>query len=245
MTVEALALLGHAENMLLVGDGAAQLVITSPPFYDEKTEALLRLPRNRQTDLRRLEEKLLAYAASLEAAFNEIVRVLDRLGVVVLHTKDLRFGNALIPLSACHECLASQCGLRTQTKIFWLPSDRPKRSHRAFSGTPSVASFTAPELEQFIVMRHLGALGRRRGNLPGLANTFWLSDPIWTTPGKRTGLGTPKRARRRSCAGSFRCFPYPGTLYWIHFAEAEVFFRLRAIWAAMPSDSKPTEDAWS
>lgn len=186
MTGEAVVLHGQAERLDRIGDGTIRLVVTSPPFFDEATEAKLREPASRQRDFESVQAALFSYAESLTAAFREIARVLRADGTLVLHTKDIRYGDFLIPLAARHEALAHAAGLRTRTRILWMPSDRPQRSGRRVLANPTRDLFRAPDTEMFVVLRPYSGRMRRGEDLPSLRNAEWLADPIWRTPSETT-----------------------------------------------------------
>ena len=183
MTVEAIIIAGQAEGMHALGDERADLVITSPPFFDAKTEALLRQRRSKQKEFSVVETQLLSFADSMCDAFREIARVLKRTGTFVLHTKDIRFGDALVPVAARHESVAHRCGFRTVTRIYWLPVDRPPRSGGGFKRLPTVGAFRAREVETFNVFRFADAPTSGGAPIEDLNNISSLLEPLWMTPG--------------------------------------------------------------
>jgi len=185
VTVEAIVIAGQAESMGALGDERANLVITSPPFFDAETEALLRQRRSEQKDFDSVERRVLSFADSMYGAFREIARVLSRTGTFILHTKDLRFGNALVPLAARHESVAHKCGFRTVTRIYWLPVDRPPRSGGGFKRLPTVGAFRAREVETFNVFRFAKAPSSRGASVEGVNDVSGLTEPLWMTPGEQ------------------------------------------------------------
>lgn len=186
MMGEAVVLHGQAERLDRIGDGTVKLVVTSPPFFDQVTEAKLREPVSRQRDFDGVQADLFRYADSLIGAFHEIARVLRTDGTLVLHTKDVRYAEFLIPLAARHEALAHAAGFRTRTRILWMPTDRPQRSNRRGVANPARESFRAPDTEMFVVLRPPSRRVQRGDALPSLQNAEWFADPIWRTPGETT-----------------------------------------------------------
>lgn len=181
---EAVVINDGAARVASLASGSVRLVVTSPPFFDEGTEELLRQTRSNQKDVLGAQAQILCFAESMQNVFSEIARVLHKDGNFVLHTKDIRFGDALIPLAAKHESIANDCGFYLATRIYWQPSDRPTRSGRNFKTAPHVGSFRAPEIETFAVLRLLGR-SRHRGALAEEAfGESWLSEALWRTPGE-------------------------------------------------------------
>jgi DNA modification methylase len=204
VTAEVIVINGRAEEMDVLGDARVDLIITSPPFFDSETEAILRRPRTCQKDFADVEKRILCFADTLCEAFREIARVISRTGVFVLHTKDIRFGDALVPLAARHEALAHAAGLRTVTRIYWLPADRPARSGLGFNRLPSVGAFRAREVETFTVFSVAGAVLRRRALIECMSGEQWLTEPLWVTSGEnhrpRHPHASPPEVMRRLIA---------------------------------------------
>ena len=199
-TSEAFVVAGNAENMRAIGDSSVKLVLTSPPFFDSRTELLLRLPRTKHQALfSEVQEGVLSFARQLKQAFAEIKRVLHPDGTFILHTKDLRFGDALIPLAAEHEKLARDCGFYVATRVYWVPSDRPRRSGKDFRRRPTISAFRAIELETYSVMR-LSAPKTCRPRIE-LSTLPWPDEPVWKIPGetetpRHPHAGSPEVMRR-------------------------------------------------
>jgi site-specific DNA-methyltransferase (adenine-specific) len=185
MTSPARIIAGDAADMAAIADGAARLVVTSPPFFELSAEEMLRLPIDRQNQPLFLERKLFGLVDDLAPAFREIARILGRKGMLALHTKDIAYGGLLLPLAARHEALAAACGFRAVTRIRWIPTDRPRRSGRRAARAPRLGDWRAPESEVFVVMRHLEAPRRpARPPVAGLENSDFLAEPVWRTPGE-------------------------------------------------------------
>jgi site-specific DNA-methyltransferase (adenine-specific) len=168
-------------NLSFVKSGAASLVFTGPPFFDDAIEAMLREPRERQRKTVEVERCLKDYALSLQPVFNEVARVLSDKGTIVLHTKDIRYGNSLIPLAYWHEEMLRGLGFLPLTKIYWLPKARPRKSGKINDRAPVVGDFRAKELELFSVFRAISLPVRKRGGSQVGVGAPWLAEPIWLT----------------------------------------------------------------
>jgi DNA modification methylase len=186
MSATARVFEGDGAAMSAVADGAAHLVVTSPPFFDMPTERSLRAPIEEQSDARAVEHALMRYAARLAPVFAEVARVLSRRGILVLHTKDIAYGGLLLPLAARHEALAASQGFRAFTRIGWIPTDRPRRSWRRSASAPRIGAFRAPQCEYFVAMRRFEAPRRQAGPVvEAVAGEDFLAEPVWRTPGDR------------------------------------------------------------
>ena len=192
----ALVIDGRADNMREVRTGSVQLIVTSPPFFTAEIEKALRLGRVAREKAAALSGHILNSAQQLELAFNEIARVLDPSGTLVLHTKDIRVDDMLIPLAAEHEAVARLSGFYLTTRISWMATDRPRRTGAQFSKRPALHAFRAPEVEYFCVMRRNPPSRRKRRPIPVLKDKEWLSDPVWRTEAKAKGDWHPHAGPR-------------------------------------------------
>jgi site-specific DNA-methyltransferase (adenine-specific) len=184
---------GSSASMFQVPDGAADLVLTSPPYFSEETEARLRQPLADQTDKDQRWKELTAFAAGLRANFDEIARVLRPGGVLVLQTKDIRYGEFLLPLASLHLDMVRACGLELRTRVDWLVCGANPARRPAYASKPMVGNFRALDTEQFLVFSK-GPLGLAA---PSTAEGGGL-DPDWTAPLWRTGAAAGKRHRHGS-----------------------------------------------
>ncbi len=112
---------GNAAHMSEVASGAAHLVFTSPPYWGPESEAALQAPRKQQVAWEAVGAQLRAFTESLKPVVQEVSRILAPQGAVVWQIKDLRFGEALIPLSDWHSALLQAQGLRLMGRLAWLP----------------------------------------------------------------------------------------------------------------------------
>ena len=209
---EAVVINDRAENLVSLGSSSVRLVITSPPFFDDATEQLLRQTRSDQKDFDGVRKSIISLASSMQHAFLEIARVLRKDGTFVLHTKDIRFGDALIPLTAKHEAVAEICGFRISTRIYWQPTDRPLRSGKKIKTRILNGYFRAPEVETFSIFRFPGDHRKRSGARAETPEESWLTESFWRTPGEsaqpRHPHASPPEVMRRLIA----LFTEPGDL---------------------------------
>ena len=144
---EAVVFNQSGADLSFIRDRSVSLIFTGPPFFDDLTEAMLREPLEKQRKTSEVERLLKSYAQSLQPVFDEMGRILTPRGTIVLHTKDIRYGNSLIPLAHWHEEMLRQVGYTAFTKIYWLPRARPRKSGRLNDRAPTMGSFKAKELE--------------------------------------------------------------------------------------------------
>jgi modification methylase len=221
---------GDGANMALVRDAEAALVLTSPPYFADETEPLLRASRAEQTQLETVREQVVRFALSLRPVFEEMYRVTAVGGVLVLQTKDLRYGDFLVTLSAVHQELAESAGFRFATRVLW---QRTHDSRRHGGRTQRVAwarrgEFRAYEVEDFLVFRRPGA-GRLLADGEELTEEEYRSciSPLWRLPGPGRGphpYASPAAVLRRFVL----LFTRPGDLVVDPFAGQGTALRVAA-----------------
>lgn len=187
-------------QMAALGDATVGLVLTSPPYFTAETEQRLRVPSRQQQDYDDLVREITEFALSLRPIFAEIERVLDDGRFLVLQTKHIRYGDALIPLTDLHTELALSTGLRLVSKIEWLTSGRNAARMPAFARHPKRLAFRALDTETF-------ALFRKGGGTAGKPLTDELGTsveelilPLWRTApaaGHRHKYASPPEVVRR------------------------------------------------
>jgi modification methylase len=221
---------GDGANMAEVRDGEAALVLTSPPYFDTETEALLRAPRRQQTELETVREQVVRFALSLRPVFEEAFRVTRPGGVLVVQTKDLRYGDHLVTLAAVHQELAESAGFRLATRVFWQRTHDARRhgTRRQLLAWARRGEFRARDVEEFQVFR-------RPGQVPILEETTELPDeeleaaisPLWRLPGPGPGFhpyASPAAVLRRFVL----LFTRPGDLVVDPFAGQGTTLRVAA-----------------
>lgn len=210
MAADAAVIWQDASTISQLADGSTQLVLTGPPYFDPATEKLLREPRQKQTRTPEVEAKLFAYARSLSPVFREMARILEPKGHLILHTKDIRYGDWLIGLVHEHESIAAEQGFRVLTRVYWDPEDRPRRSNKGFANNPRTNAFRARELETFSILRRKNV--RPGSALSDLAGSFWLEDAVWRVPGETHEPRHPHAAPPEILRRLVLLFSNPGDL---------------------------------
>jgi hypothetical protein len=110
-------------EMTEVGDGAAALVLTGPPYFSAASEALLSsaFPLETAGSPERIANDILRFAWSLRPVFEETSRILKPGGWAVLQTRDVRIGPRLVQVEAIHRSLLESAGLHLYARYFWRP----------------------------------------------------------------------------------------------------------------------------
>ncbi len=185
--------LGNAARMPDLGDQSVNLIVTSPPYFPVQVESMLAVPREEQTRFDDVERAVLAFALSLRPAFAEMRRVLRPDGVLVMQTKDLRYGSWLIALADAHTGLALQVGLHLIGKVAWAPKPVNVRRVPGFARAPRVGNYRPVEVEWFIVFGNT-VEPKAGSRLLGGRDLVRLADPLWRSP--------PSQRRHRHPYGS-------------------------------------------
>jgi site-specific DNA-methyltransferase (adenine-specific) len=103
---------GDGSNMRHVGDGEADLVLTSPPYYPDSIEETLRLPVGKQTAVESVEQAVFSFQRSLWGVLAECGRVLRPGGTLCMVSSDIRFGGFLFSVIAMLREGAEKAGFR-------------------------------------------------------------------------------------------------------------------------------------
>lgn len=173
---------GSSASMFQVANGEAHMVLTSPPYFDNATDTLLRQPLRAQIDVDQVWRELTAFAAKLLPNFEEVCRILRPKGVLVLQTKDIPFGELLLPLANIHTELVRNVGLLFRTRIDWMATSTNPARRPACEKRPSVGIFRAHDKEQFLVIsrgtfQHSLQLS---DNSSETLESAWI-EPLWRT----------------------------------------------------------------
>jgi modification methylase len=194
---------GDGADMRLVSDAEAALVLTSPPYFSAPTEALLRAPRREQTELESVREQVVRFALTLRPVFEEMYRVTMPAGVLVVQTKNLRYGSNLVALASVHEELAESAGFRLVSRVFWQRTFDAKRhgGRTQMLAWSRRGDFRAFDVEDFLVFRRPGTRPTVEESSEMSADELEASlSPLWRLPGPGRGLhpyASPSRVLRR------------------------------------------------
>lgn len=199
-----LPVLGTGARMDALDDGTVDLIITSPPYFPAELETLLRTPRRGQHDLGRVRETIVRFALTMRPVFVECVRVLRAGGVLVVQTKDIRYGHALVALASVHRDLVESCGLLLVTRVFWQRVHSPLRhgsSKARLARARRVGGFVAKDVEEFLVFADEG--GPRSDGVVDMEGDELRDslEPLWNLPGpggkRRHPYASPSSVVRR------------------------------------------------
>ena len=188
---------GSSGNMKVIKAGEVDLVVTSPPYFPDEIEPLLRKPLAEQNDYERIEKAITEFALSLRPSFQEVKRVLKPGGAFVVQTKDIRYGQFLVPLIELHLDLAVNSGFRLVSRIHWLSTPGSRNRLPKFSQSRRRGEFRVLDTEVFLVFGHETGIetGSRVESLDQAA-AMELVQPLWRMPqsgGKRTHkYGSPR-----------------------------------------------------
>ena len=170
-------------KMRMVGDADVDLIVTSPPYFSKETELLLEKPRKEQNNYEEVSQQITHFGLSLRPIFDEMYRVLDRGRALILQTKDLRYGDFLIPLASLHEDLALSCGFRLVTRVNWLSTPVSRFRIPGFLKRPRRNHLRVLDTEVFLVFSHSDGL--KRGSRIDELNqdtAYQLIQPLWRMP---------------------------------------------------------------
>lgn len=176
---------GSGANMNLLANEQVDLVITSPPYFDEETEKLLNAPRSQQIDVEKVIRDLYAFASTLRPIFDEIYRVLKSGRAFVLQSKDIRYGNVTIPLSDHHLSIAMSSGFKLTTRFNWVPTQSSLKRRPIFAKQKKVGQFRVETGETFMILAKNDGL-ESRGHVEHItADIATFMSPLWRMPFRR------------------------------------------------------------
>jgi DNA modification methylase len=199
--------LGSGARLSELPAGSVPLVLTSPPYFPDAIETRLREGRLDPARMAAFRAETEVFALSLRSVFRACERVLRPGGHLVVQTRDVRLGDALLPVESIHRQMIEALGLRLLTRHLWRPAfqthgRRQLAASRVREGLPMPFD---PEV--FLVFeksgpRHRGELSEAdlellqadiivsgKGHLPA-AHRFQAPIPVlealirtWTAPG--------------------------------------------------------------
>jgi DNA modification methylase len=183
---------GSAAKMRFVGDAVVDLIVTSPPYFPDDVEDLLKKPKAEHDQFEHVEARITAFALTLRPIFKELKRVLKPGGAFILQTKDIRYGDFLIPLADVHQEMAINSGFRLVTRFHWLSTPGSRRRLPRFVQSKRRGDFRALDTESFFVFSHPSGIeqGKAIDSL-NKEEAFDLIQPLWRVP-QNGGLRTHK-----------------------------------------------------
>ena len=120
---------GDGAHMDILRDGEADLILASPPYFDEKkTAPLLMEPISRQNQFETVQRCLDTFALGLRPVFCEMQRTLRAGGALIIQTKDIRYGGFLLPLAETHRRILAEIGFGLVTHVSWRKFSRRRAS---------------------------------------------------------------------------------------------------------------------
>jgi len=174
---------GSSANMRFVRDAEVDLIVTGPPYFPADVEQLLKKPKVEQVHFEHVEERITEFALTLRPIFKELKRVLKPGCALILQTKDIRYGDFLVPLVDLHQEMAINSGFRLVTRFLWLSTPGSRRKLPRFTQTKRRGDFRALDTESFLVFSH--PEGLVQGNpIESLSkeDAFDLIQPLWRLP---------------------------------------------------------------
>jgi modification methylase len=195
------ALQGSSANMRFVKDTEIDLIVTSPPYFPEEVEQLLKKPKSEQKNFEHVESRITEYGLTLRPNFKEIKRILRPGCALILQTKDIRYGDFLIPLANLHQEIAVNSGFRLVTQFRWLSTPGSRKRLPKFIQTRKVGDFRVLDTEVFMIFSHPeGLLQGTSVDSLSKEEVFDMIQPLWRIPpsvGRNTHkYGSPQKVVR-------------------------------------------------
>ena len=180
---------GNSANMHLIKNNEADLIITSPPYFSDRSERDLMKPLKKQTEIDRLEKDVVNFALKLKPVFKEIRRIIKPGGALVIQTKDLRYGGFIIPLVDLHCDLLRQLGFRLVGRTAWLPKTVHPKLKPKIDKLNVSSGFKTLDTEIFLTLTTTEGLkgGKSAKELEkelektDKIKVKQIMDPLWTT----------------------------------------------------------------
>ena len=176
---------GSASRMDLLSNNQVDLVLTSPPYFCKEIEARLSLPRKDQKNENMVFRDIYSFATALRPCFEEIYRVLKPGRAFVIQTKDIRYGNILIPLSDHHLSIAMSCGFNLISRFNWVPFQSSFKRMPGILTKKKVGQFRVSTGETFLILAKGLSLDCRDSLDSANMNISSLISPLWRMPFRR------------------------------------------------------------
>jgi DNA modification methylase len=203
---------GDAAQMDVLGSDETDLIVTSPPYFDDNTEHYLRRPASEQDEVDCVGRLVAAFAYSLRPVFEEMARILRPRGVLVVQTKDIRYGGFLLPMTSIHRELAESAGMKLFTRAFWHRMRKTSPSS-SFAKSPRVGSFRNDDVEELLFFAKGAPPERRDAELEmdeeEIKKCLW---PLWHMSGARMHRIHPHQSPKIFAKRCIALFSEPGDL---------------------------------
>lgn len=212
---------GDGSTMEIIRNGEADMVLTSPPYFSDNTEALLKQPKKEQKKVLQVREEITTFALSLRPVYEEIKRILRPGGILALQVKDITYGGFQLPLCSMHREMAESTGLMLLTRTFWHKYKRRSASNH-FVKNPRVGSFCADEVEEIMIFSDLPAENKKQQlvDLP-MDEIHDAVNPSWTfAPASGAGRVHPYQSPDGLVQRLIALYTVPGDLVVDPFAGA-------------------------
>lgn len=204
--------IGDSANMEILRNGEVDLVLTSPPYFPERAEPLLRMPIRDQVAHERVRKEITAFALELRPVYMEIRRVLKPSGILVVQVKDIQYGGAIISLAALHREMIESTGLKLLSRVFWHKFNKRSQATR-FLHNPIVGGFRSDEVEEILIFSDRSNTGRKNSpvslNPEEIERCSW---PLWTMSPAGKGREHPHQSPRSLIKRMISLFSDPGDL---------------------------------
>lgn len=209
-----------ARQMTPVVSGSCGMVLSSPPYFPEGVESVLRSGRVR--DVADLTETVRAFVDGLAPVFHEVRRVLRPDGYAVLITRYLSAGGVQIPVTGWFRRLMENEGFAVRGRFFLRRHARRSPGQRAGDFLRG-GEFNPMGVEDVMVYRRGGSGrgGRKvaREEMSAAEMTSWL-EPLWNLPGPGAGRKHPHQMPREAGRRLMLLYSRPGDVVLDPFAGA-------------------------
>ena len=186
----------NASNLDFINTASVDLVVTSPPYFSVTTDKHLSGPRSSHIRYDETMADITAFGCLLQPAFSEMYRVLKEGQILALQTKNVRYGDYLLPLAELHSTLLLNLGFRLVARIEWIIRGINPRHKQRSNGV-----FRNRDTKTFLVLSK-GICTRSTDQ--STATLFGeVSNPLWRSApaaGIRHRFASPPQVVRRLIA---------------------------------------------